>query len=339
MPSCCRVAAPGGHRPGPLFLNKRMSETEQIKQISIVAFLSELGFKIQRRGSHLFVLCPIHGERSASMAIYPNKNKWHCFGCAKHGDIFDLAQSIWNCNFIEAKERLKKYLSGNLPSFEQVKKQFEIIDRPALRILKKFPVSSLTGAWYWAEHGVPLTLLHEKGLYYVAELAEEMRIRKFGNDVPCFAYDSGEATKLYMPTHLKQYRHAWVGNTITKEKFWPSLSTFSGRQIDTLYLCAGQKDALVMMSRGYEAVTSTGSESAEITPEMAAQLRVITPDVQVLYDTDQTGRTRSKKICEDHGFKNVLLPAHDSCKDISDFAWQGIFKKDSTLQLIGATIQ
>lgn len=51
-------------------------------------------------------LCPFHGESTPSFTIFTNENKFHCFGCQKHGDVIDFYMFIRNVDFVEAVKGL-----------------------------------------------------------------------------------------------------------------------------------------------------------------------------------------------------------------------------------------
>lgn len=39
---------------------------------------------------HGFASCPLHVDKTPSLKIYPNENRWHCFSCGSGGDTVDL---------------------------------------------------------------------------------------------------------------------------------------------------------------------------------------------------------------------------------------------------------
>jgi DNA primase len=49
--------------------------------------------------------CPFHADSTPSFVVYPD-GKWHCFGCSKHGDLFDFLCLVWECDLKEAVDRL-----------------------------------------------------------------------------------------------------------------------------------------------------------------------------------------------------------------------------------------
>lgn len=51
-------------------------------------------------------LCPFHEESTPSFTIFVDENKFHCFGCQKHGDAIDFYMATRNCEFVDAVKGL-----------------------------------------------------------------------------------------------------------------------------------------------------------------------------------------------------------------------------------------
>ena len=77
------------------------------------------GLSVSRAG---FCKCPFHSERTASMKLYENEQRFHCFGCGKHGSVIDLVEHFEGCGFGRAYE----LLGGNAVDF-----RFDLISADA----------------------------------------------------------------------------------------------------------------------------------------------------------------------------------------------------------------
>lgn len=65
------------------------------------------GMKLKKSGSHFVGLCPFHREKTPSCFIYPESNRFHCFGCGESGDIISLTQYLYGVDFKDAVELLQ----------------------------------------------------------------------------------------------------------------------------------------------------------------------------------------------------------------------------------------
>ena len=55
-----------------------------------------------------FMVCPFHGDRDASLKVYPGSGGWHCFGCGKGGSVVDFVMEHEGCDFRTAVAALDK---------------------------------------------------------------------------------------------------------------------------------------------------------------------------------------------------------------------------------------
>lgn len=73
----------------------------------IVAVIGE-HTEIKRSGRQWMARCPLHGERTPSLAVSPDKGVYHCFGCGRSGDVITFVREIENLDFVAAVEQLAK---------------------------------------------------------------------------------------------------------------------------------------------------------------------------------------------------------------------------------------
>lgn len=59
------------------------------------------GLKLNRSG---FICCPFHDDKVPSMKVY--RDKFHCFSCGAHGDVFDFVMRMDDVSFKEAFQSL-----------------------------------------------------------------------------------------------------------------------------------------------------------------------------------------------------------------------------------------
>ncbi len=67
-------------------------------RIDLLAFCGRYGPILRPQGrDSWFALCPFpdHNEKTPSFHVTPSKGTWHCFGCKRGGDLFHLAQAMF----------------------------------------------------------------------------------------------------------------------------------------------------------------------------------------------------------------------------------------------------
>lgn len=64
--------------------------------------------ELKQQGKNLVACCPFHTEKTGSFIVNPARQTYHCFGCGKHGDVFQWVMEREGCSYPEAIRRLAK---------------------------------------------------------------------------------------------------------------------------------------------------------------------------------------------------------------------------------------
>jgi len=75
--------------------------------------------QLRKAGRNWKGLCPFHGEKTPSFNVSPDKGFFHCFGCAKHGDVFTFIMELEGKSFVEAAEQLANRFGIVVPRIEE----------------------------------------------------------------------------------------------------------------------------------------------------------------------------------------------------------------------------
>lgn len=77
-----------------------------------VEFIRSRGVTLERKGNVYQGLCPFHSEKTASFTVY--KDGYKCFGCGRHGDVFQFVMEQKQCDFPAALQEVADYAGVTL---------------------------------------------------------------------------------------------------------------------------------------------------------------------------------------------------------------------------------
>ena len=79
--------------------------------VSVVSSYVEL----RPKGRRLWGLCPLHGEKTPSFSVSPDKQMFYCFGCHAGGTVIQFIMQMERMSFVEAVKLLANRAGMELP--------------------------------------------------------------------------------------------------------------------------------------------------------------------------------------------------------------------------------
>lgn len=98
---------------------------ELLHKNDIVSVVSEY-VELKPKGRKLWACCPLHGEKTPSFSVSPDKQLFYCFGCHAGGTVIQFVMDMERLTFYEAVQQLANRVGMELPN--------EINDREMQRI-------------------------------------------------------------------------------------------------------------------------------------------------------------------------------------------------------------
>ena len=119
--------------------------SELLSKNDIVTVVSSY-IELKPKGRRLWGLCPVHGEKTASFSVSPDKQLYYCFGCHIGGSVIQFIMDVEHVSFHEAVEQLANRVGMAMPQEvndaammqERAKRERAVLDylaahQPAMR--------------------------------------------------------------------------------------------------------------------------------------------------------------------------------------------------------------
>ena len=87
---------------------------ELLSKNDIVTVVSSY-IELKPKGRRLWGLCPVHGEKTASFSVSPDKQLYYCFGCHIGGSVIQFIMDVEHVPFHEAVEQLANRAGMAMP--------------------------------------------------------------------------------------------------------------------------------------------------------------------------------------------------------------------------------
>lgn len=172
---------------------------------------------------------------------------------------------------------------------------------------------------YWESYGVPLEWLKYAEVYPISHkiVISNGKRYVFGADKLAYAFvehkEDKVTLKIYQP--FNKSGRKWSNK---HDRSVISLWTKIPERGDKVVICSSLKDALCLWANtGIPAIAVQG-EGYGMSDTAISELKKRFNSVYILFDNDEAGLLDGKKLAEQTGFTNIILPQFTGGKDVSD---------------------
>lgn len=187
---------------------------------------------------------------------------------------------------------------------------------------------------FLAKTGIDISIMKEYGVHFINHYSEvyedpaRTKRRNKPSSIVWIVYDFKKYYKIYQPNPKRFW---YVGKKSKVQNFGTSQIERQFEILTPVYLTAGEKDALVLLSKGYKAMC-LNSETQSVSTEMYNGWRNHNRyDIIVAYDNDATGTAQANKLHIELGAKYIVWPnwlKEKGGKDVTDFFALGGSKEE-----------
>lgn len=271
---------------------------------------------------------PLRRDNRPSFGLYSfdgQKVRYTDYATGERGGIFDLLSKLWNIPYAEVLERV----ADDFITYKGTGEVKINTDCGYSKVIIKEKVKSKievkVRSWrnydreYWESYGVPLEWLDYARVYPISHkiIIKDGRRFTFGADKYAYAFvelkEGNTSIKIYQPFNKDGFK--WCTST---DSSVISLWTKVPQSGDEVCICSSLKDALCLWSNTGIPALATQGEGYTMSDTAVNELKRRFKKVYVLFDNDEAGLIDGEKLCKQTGFINIVLPAFEGGKDISD---------------------
>lgn len=275
------------------------------------------------------ITSPLREDNKPSFGIYSKDGitiKWVDFANKEGGSVYDLLMKLWKLPLKDVINKVSQDFKANHSTscINNITKQNKLLTKREKMINYK-KIECKSREWrdydlkYWESYGINITWLKYAEVYPISHkiVYKDNQRYVLGADKYAYAFvehKEGETTiKIYQPFNQRGYKwsNSHNGSVI-------SLWTKVPQQGEQICICSSLKDALCLWANtGIPAIAVQG-EGYSLSSTACKELRRRFKKIYILFDNDKPGLEDGKKLSEQTGFTNLILPQFEGGKDISD---------------------
>jgi predicted P-loop ATPase len=274
---------------------------------------------------------PFSDDKNPSFKLYPN-GTFKCNSTGKQGDVFQLVADLkrMDCKTqfnevlaIVASEMNIHLLSNgsDIKIPKRQKKEVLTQEKPFSLTVENIEMKEHHLS-YWNKLDVPRELLERYNVRAVAKYSfysdQKNKDLTFTikENVLTFSYEVNGNFEIYIPAQPDKDQKKVFNNGLQFGDIF-GLEQLGTEKIESLVICAGKKDTIVAVSRGFKAVTFR-SETHNPTLTQINTLRSHCENLYICYDNDNGGIMGRNRIIEKYpSIIPLVLPLNYN--DITDY--------------------
>ena len=274
-----------------------------------------------------FINSPLRQDKRPSFGFYSkdgNRIYWIDLATKEGGGIYDLLSLMWHCDYkevlIRIQKDIKKFTKGaKVGTYTPCSIKDITTYRSSGDLQCKVREWKQCDIDYWASYGVPLEWLKYAEVYPISHkiIISNGKRYVFGADKLAYAFvehkEGRVSLKLYQP--YNKVNRKWSNK---HDKSVISLWTKIPKNGDKVVICSSLKDALCLWANTGIPAIATQGEGYSMSDTAISELRRRFTSVFILFDNDNAGLEDGRKLAEQTGFINLVLPKFEGGKDVSD---------------------
>lgn len=282
------------------------------------------------------VCSPLREDKHPSFRWYMTSGgyiRYKDFSTGENGRLSDAVETIYGhtlCDMCRVAHKLKNESSPivSLVTHDTVR---------TVRKRSKCRIDVVLRPWenydleYWGKYGITLNWLRFADVYPVKRIIRDWGefMKYYSVDKYAYCYverkDGIISKKIYQPFSKE---HKW---TSTMDRSTISLWTKVPMTAERIVICSSLKDALCLSVNTHIPAIALQGEAYPLSESAQRSLRERYDKIYIFFDNDGPGLADSLSLAQKTGFKRVLLPEWNNCKDVSDYYVsepdKGLFKE------------
>ena len=327
---------------------------EEVKQSNDIVDIIGERLTLKKAGRNFKGLCPLHGEKTPSYIVSPDKQIYHCFGCGAGGNVFSFIQNLDKLNFIESvkflAQRAHIVIEEAKPgSVSDIKDKLKHISAETLKFFVENLAKNETAKTYLKERGITEEIItefklgyspdsyhalldHLKAKFTDTELFVKAGVCQFGDHGQYDTFRNrimfpilnifGEVIAFggrVMDSSLPKYINSKETDIYIKGRNLYNLNNARKHVEEALIITEGYMDTIAMSAAGFK--NTAASLGTSLTEEQAGLIKRYSQKVYMMYDMDEAGMNASIRAGEmliKEGLE-VFIVTYPEAKDPDDF--------------------